>query len=465
MESSSHSKTSDCFDINTDKLAKLSFTSLAQSSASWQNKNIHEQILLDQFKSTIRKYIVVCEKLNINSLSGKSFLGIIFLLSRYTIFNERSWQTFVQLFEADERDLIPPQESFDINELTSMLSNADWKNIFDNVNISADCETSDIYEHKMLHTLLTCMESCCLPFPGSLKAETLCKFFLNMCPTQTQAARMCESYLCFECQNLEVSVPHDLELKTMRCLAMFHDHKISTSDIQQTLHFVLGKLHLKTGFLDAVRLELNERAENIALFASNRNKFSRPRLADLVQRVHHSNQSYESSFKHWTAMQKFAINTSLRMQKILYFMRVQCKPITKDLYCKHFSEKIADVVMHSTVDEIDAEPILSCIQTIMTYKHRVHTIINFRTECLAALPYSVRSNLQPATVLQLYICAFQHESIRNRCLESVLQGKVSYNLNKKIQEFIQRSEFEIEPVVSSLMDALYALATPTTKIP
>lgn len=42
-----------------------------------------------------------------------------------------------------------------------------------------------------------------------------------------------------------------------------------------------------------------------------------PCLSDYVDQVHKSQQDYSATFMHWTAKQKFGINTSVRMQKVL----------------------------------------------------------------------------------------------------------------------------------------------------
>ena len=147
------------------------------------------------------------------------------------------------------------------------------------------------------------------------------------------------------------------------------------------------------------------------------------------------------------------------VRKVLYFMRVQSDAVPTNLYLKYFSPKVAENIMSSTVDIIDEEPVISCIQTLRTYNHRVENMINFRTICLSALPVSVRSNLKPATVLQLYIGCYQHESIRVACLQTILQKKLSYNLKKSFDEFRKEYPFEIEPVLEALVEAIYALST------
>lgn len=422
---------------------------------------MHDKIVMEQSKSAVRKYISSCESLNIDCVLNESFLAVAFLFSRYSIDVQRSWSMISKFFTSTpDHDFIEMHTDDDVNNLALQFSNGDWKHLFENVEISSEISENAVYNHPILQTLLTCMKECFIPFPGSSQNNVLIKFFLNMCPTGTPAAKMCENFLTSELQKLSQYVPYDLELKIMKCLSMFHDQKIDTEKMQSTHLYVLQLLHVSNNLQEAVRYALNERAENLQLFNDNRHRFSKPRLSEYVKRSQKLSLSYDSSFKHWTAVQKFGINTSLRMQKILYFMRVQCEPIAKELYLKYFSEKLADIVMSSTVDTIDAEPIMSCIQTIRTYKHRVEPIISFRTECLSALPLSIRTNLKPATALQLYISAYQHESVRTVCLENILQAKISYNLSKNLSEFIKRNAFQIEPVLDSLVDALYALAAP-----
>lgn len=439
-------------------MSKLSFAHVTGTSKA----GVFEQIVFEQAKTAIRKYVLVCESLNVDCLYQHSFIGVAILMSRYSVDIERSWNLFLRFCDSTAHDLVEMPSADDINDLASQFSNADWKHLFENVEISSEISEDDFYNHPILQILLKCMQECGLPFPPISKVQVVAKFFLTTCPSGTPAARMCENYMSAELQKYERAVPHDLELRVMKCLSMFHDYKVDTIEMQNTHYFVLERLHILPNFLDSVRLALNERAENVILFQSQKKNSARPRLSDYVQQVQKSQQHYDSTFKHWTAILKFGINTSVRMQRILYFLRVQTDPIDRNVLTQHFIEKLVDNVMSSVVDTIDPEPIISCIKTIRTYKHRIQSLISFRTECLCALPVSIRNNLKAASVLQLYIAAFQHESIRSICLQHLLQTKISYNLQKNLLEFTKNNAFEIEPVIHALIDALYALADKKT---
>ena len=456
MEVTNTTKINDCFDLDVNCLNKLTFNTTSQSN---NRTHMHEKIVFEQVKSATRRFISACESLNVDCLQSNIFMGLTFLLSRFSVDEHQSWNLFAKFCEITNFKLVEVCNSEAINDIAVTFTNADWRHLLENVELSNDYPHDSLYENNVIRILHQAMQESHLPFPGPSKANVITHFFLHMCPANTPAARMCESYLSAMCSNYDVPIPLDLEIKVMKCLSHFHDHKIETSELQLTHFFILQRLHVRKTFQEAVRFALNERAENLNMFTQNRCRKTRPRLSDYVEQVHKSQNEHGATFMHWTAKQKFGINTSVRMQKVLYFMRVQSDAVPTNLYLKYFSPKVAENIMSSTVDIIDEEPVISCIQTLRTYNHRVENMINFRTICLSALPVSVRSNLKPATVLQLYIGCYQHESIRVACLQTILQKKLSYNLKKSFDEFRKEYPFEIEPVLEALVEAIYALST------
>lgn len=442
-----------CFDVDVEKLSQMKFA----SSVPRQNSiSVQQKIMLEQIKGAVRKYIEICESLNVDCLKQETLLGVTLILSRFSTDLDETWKLFDDLCGGS--DMMEKKDHEHIAQLVSSCNNADWKHLFENLDLAAEVEASDLMRNDVLSCLSKCMEEACLPSLGLQKLNLACKMLLNMSPTNTPAARMCETYLSSVCQAHGREVPHDLEVRVLKCLTMFHDYKIGTSQMLQALALVLHNMHVKPSFLESMRFALNEKADNYNLTVKQKSKIARPRLSEIVKNILRSKQDYSATFSHWTAVQKFGINTSVRMQKVLYFMRVQCNAVPRSSYLRHFKEKIADTVIGSTIDTIDPEPIISCIQSIRAYKHRVENLINFRTECLSALPTSVRAELKPANVLQLYIAAYQHPSIQNECLLSVLKCKCSYNLQQNIAQFVDKYEFETDPVLEALIDAIYALA-------
>ena len=54
------------------------------------------------------------------------------------------------------------------------------------------------------------------------------------------------------------------------------------------------------------------------------------------------------------------------------------------------------------------------------YLKNIQHLIDFRVQCLDGLNISTRKALSLAQIVQLYVCCFQHESIRDKCWKSVL---------------------------------------------
>ena len=173
-----------------------------------------------------------------------------------------------------------------------------------------------------------------------------------------------------------------------------------------------------SGLLARVEAEQQVQAEE----QHSRQQSSRLQLRYLVlsEAVSSASVAYDRSFASWANVQCFPISTSQRLQQVLYFIRAQTHAVPLEVYKLYFSEAIAQRVQQSTIDSIDPDAMHAVLTFIRSYRHNIADLIDFRATCLSGVSVTIRSALTLQQVLQLYIAAFQHPSVRETLWRRVL---------------------------------------------
>lgn len=177
----------------------------------------------------------------------------------------------------------------------------------------------------------------------------------------------------------------------------------------------------------------------------------RPRLRDLVQSIHNdATLEYQQTFESWCAHKKFSSTTGLNVQRLLYFINAQTVLVDLDVYSEYFTHALTSRMQSQHISTIDVEVIIHTILSLRVYQKNIAHLIDFRTRCLEGLSVGVRKALSLAQVLQLYVCCFQHESIRDRCWKAVLPV-LNHSIQVACAKFRETFAFEVHAVIRSIM--------------
>jgi len=99
---------------------------------------------------------------------------------------------------------------------------------------------------------------------------------------------------------------------------------------------------------------------------------------------------------------------------------------------------------------INIASINAVIASLRLYTNNIKHLIDFRVLCLDGLHVRARQSLSQAQILQLYICCFQHESVRDRCWRAVLPV-LNHTMQRACALFRACFEYEIEAVLRSVI--------------
>ena len=180
----------------------------------------------------------------------------------------------------------------------------------------------------------------------------------------------------------------------------------------------------------------------------------RIRLRDIVESVHQASAlSYELSFNSWCSNKKFAATTSLNVQRLLYFINAQTCAVDVSLFPDYFTPAMTSQLALQPLNTIDIDPINAVISSLRFYTNNIQHPIDFCMRCLDGLNVKARQDLSQAQVLQLYICCFQHASIRERCWKTVLPV-LNHSIQRACEAFRKEFAFEIEAVLRSVIFCL-----------
>jgi len=177
----------------------------------------------------------------------------------------------------------------------------------------------------------------------------------------------------------------------------------------------------------------------------------RVRLRDIVEHVHQASAlSYELSFDSWCSQKKFATTTGLNVPRLLYFINAQTTPVDFGLFPDYFTPAMTSHLALQELTTIDIAPILAVITSLCMYTNNIKHLIDFRAQCLDGLNIKARQELSQAQILQLYVCCFQHESIRDRCWRAVLQV-LNHTIQRACVLFREKFSYEVEAVLRAVI--------------
>lgn len=392
--------------------------------------------------NTIQKFCTLCECLNVDPLLDSSFFLALVLLSRH-----KSRLSLARQF-LELRGLALDVEWTRVDDLPGLQekfsSSSDWATLLSYASIELDPAGEEAAAaDPVLRVLQGTLVSAGLATPQT-PLEFAMTSLLYMTPAGTPSTKMLERLVTIrkiDCR--------DVEVKCLRAVAGFTDNLNNEAVFAASFLGVCLATVVRPELRQDVALVLEARRSDLREGMAS--TVHRTKLRDIVQRLHRDSElRYEQTFDSWCCHKKFATTTGLNVQRLLYFINAQSQSVDFALFADYFTSGMISTLSMQALTTIDIEPVLAVIASIRVYSNNIKSLIDFRIRCLEGLNVKARQALTQAQILQLYICCFQHESIRERCWKAVLPV-YNHSIQRACLRFREEHAFELEAVVRSII--------------
>lgn len=120
--------------------------------------------------------------------------------------------------------------------------------------------------------------------------------------------------------------------------------------------------------------------------------------------------------------------------------------------CRNYFNEDTLLRMNNTpIVQIDTKTIIEVIQSIRVYEHNIPDLVDFRQDCFHGFPLAQKKSLTLPKIIQLYIAAFQHPSIRERVWRSIV-NIYNHTITVAIDQFTQKKKFQLAKVVETIVN-------------
>jgi len=419
-----------------------SATSASAPSRRSTRSNTEQEILRQVQSSTLHKYCTLCKSLNVDPLTPYTLVLVVMLMSRHPQRIDIARKFLASKAYDDTTIVWKTAEDIDFLQ-QKFSSSSDWGMLLSYLEFDLDdAARAVLAAHPVLNTLQKSLLAV-----GIITMQTPIDFVMHcllyMTPAGTPSPKMLERYL--GTQNIEC---RDVEVKCLRAVTSFTDQINNESQLagyflDMCLHMrCAATLHQEIEEVLRARLSNTNEPDNAA---------RRIRLRDIVESVHQANAlSYELTFDSWCCQKQFASTTGLNVQRLLYFINAQTCGVDFSRFPDYFTPAMTSYLALKELSTIDIAPINAVIGSLRLYTNNIKHLIDFRVLCLEGLNVKARQSLSQAQILQLYICCYQHASIRDRCWRAVLPV-LNHSIQRACVLFRDKYAFEIEAVVRSVI--------------
>jgi len=392
--------------------------------------------------NTVHKYCKLCESMNVDPMLESSLFLALILLSRH---NSRARIAKEYLESRGTQVDVDWDRVQDLPALQDIFSSSsDWATLLAYLCVEVEPAAREgLLADAVLQVLEANLRSVGLTEPHTpLEFTMMC--LLYMMPAGTPSTKMLERHMT-HCQ-VEF---RDVEVKCLRAVAGFTDNMHDEELCAATFLRVCLATRVQPELLQDVAVVLDTRRADLQVLQGG--TVHRTKLRDIVQRLHRNSEvRYEQSFDSWCCQKKFSSTTGLNVQRLLYFINAQSAAVDCSLFSDYFTTGMLHGLAMQELSTIDIEPVIAVITSIRVYNNNVKNLIDFRTKCLEGLNVKARVALTQAQILQLYICSFQHESIRERCWKVVLPV-YNHSIQRACGRFRETYPFEIEAVIRCII--------------
>ena len=424
-----------------------------------QDDSRSSAVIAEQMRThTLQNFRRFCAAINVDPLNQAAVQLAVILMSRqFRSLEEGSGGGETLAHFGDEAHKVDWAGVARMRQLCSVATIHDWSSLLHYLELAESTASFKTPAEQSLAALTAALQHAGLEFACTVPGlRERCLMHLSMQPTPQE--KMLERLFVQHARAHEMAPPHDLEMRSLRVVTHYNNNAPPQSTQQADLVSLLCAMVPTKAFvqdMSAVLARMEEEQLVQIDERSSRHKNARMQLRYLVQAEANKAgaTAYDRTFASWANQQRFPIATSLRLQQVLYFLRAQTKEVSPEVYALYFAPALVQRVCRSTIDAIDPDAMHAVLAGIRSYRHNVADLIDFRVSCLAGVSVTLRSALTLQQVLQLYIAAFQHPSVRETLWRRVL-NVWNHSVQQALLEFTAEREFDVVNVLHTVMHGI-----------
>jgi len=401
-------------------------------------------------RGALIKFYTVCRGVNIDPLCAHSLCVVAILMSRY-----RDRVSIAQDYVTSHAGCADMQVDWDSAASVENMSGkfsaiSDWVTLFEYMQpVVSEDMLEEIANDPLIAGFAKSMHvgGLSTQYVSSVPLSMSC--IMYMLPLDTPSSKMLERLLVTLDNNCK-----DIEVKSLRTVTHFmdqaNDHGVAATTFRLVMNNMVPRQAFTADMLSVVeeqaRLDQSTREESES--SANVGRF---RLREFVRQVHREGVlEYTQTFSSWCATQRFTATTGYNVQLLLYFISVQEKAVDLTDYAGYFTRGLVDRLKLQRPESIDADAVITVIKSLRVYHQNIDSLLDFRTQCLGGFNITVQRKLSLSQVLQLYVCTFQHPSIRDRCWKSIVQT-LNHTIATACEKFRNKNQYEVGHVIDSFI--------------
>lgn len=453
----------DIFDVDVEKLQSLLLNESAQTSN--QKNNMQQEMQFNMLK----KYTVLCKHANIDFMSDFSAPLIILLCSKtfdkadeckrlfqwlktddalISQFNLRysCSEEFTQNLESVMTFDNSCLEEWDETQLACFNTVSDWIYFFEYVQFDEGFDMR-MEQNEIIARMRHAFEQHDLGNFFVLTPEFLALCVLHVSVNQLPSVKLMERFLsrkhsCFI---------RDIELRVLRTISSFSDCSSDSKAEAMSFLLIVREISMSEQFFTNLNELLVRQAGNMMMNAAiEENVPKRLQLRFLKLKNNTEKEDTSHLFSTWANNLQLSVLSSKHLQTILYFIKCQPKPIDVSLLKPHFSANILQKFEAAPIIvEIDVDAIFSLLSGLRIYLNNIPTLVDFRVKCLKGLSQSQRKSLSLLNIFQLYVCVFQHESVRFELWKKICPI-MNHTTQLCVQNFVKEHDCDYVNVLKNL---------------
>lgn len=411
-------------------------------------ENTRDEIDKSTTKWRLGRFCDMCRSCNIDPMNNTSIQTLFITMSKIP-----NKQHVMELFSGQQEGAKDEVDWDSLQNTSTFCEPNDWITILNYVEFDVQCES--IHENETLLRFTDALIKGGLDTEYSCTIEFRLLLLLHAWIQNISSAKILEQKLSTMNTGDTKSVCKDIELRCLRCISAFSNDHIEDGLVAQSMLHVIKLIRIRKEFQMDILNVLRSREElSLNSISIDQKENGRLKLRTLARNIHRTDgMVYSSTFDSWATQQKFSVATNRRLQLFLYFVKTQVNKVHTNTIKNLFSQNILRKIDGQSVDHIDHRAITSVIGSIRLYSHNISSLIDFRTNCLHGINQSHRKTLSMAQILQLYICCYQHESIREICWQKIVPVW-NFTIENAISKFREDHVYEVDAVVRCIMQCM-----------
>ncbi len=280
--------------------------------------------------------------------------------------------------------------------------------------------------------------------------ETALMALLYLSPRATPAGKMLERLYTEISDNAR-----DAELRCLRAMSCFKDTMDDEEANRHTLPVVMRCFRVRPDFTRNVAIVLRKQLNDMEQQQAQKNASTRTLLRNYALMAVQKKQTLvsQNSWIQWRHAVSFSVTTSSHLQRLMYFICLQPRGRRPEIFQGLYTSELCARALVMSVEAIDVQVLQKVMDSLRLYTNNVKQLVDFSAKCLQGVSHGERQKLSLVQQLQLYIAAFQHESVWKQCWLHVLPV-MNHTITSDCAEFRGTHEYDVDGVLENLVRSL-----------